>query len=79
MRKSKTRKTEKKLRTKNAPKVAKELKAKKIATKEKLEAWDKLPTEQWSDARKTRNGIAISKVEVTECGEKCGQETATNA
>lgn len=57
MRKSKTRKTDKKLKAKRLPQLLKEVKAKKRAIKAKLEAWRNLPPEQWTEARKVRNGV----------------------
>ena len=52
MRKSKTRKTERKAKAKANAKQKQELKANKEEAVEKYKAWQNLPIEEWSEARK---------------------------
>ena len=60
MRKSKIRKTERKLRSKNAAKYKREVKENKVEAKEKYQAWLNLPAEAWSDARKKHIPVQVT-------------------
>jgi len=55
-RKSKQRKAIRRDIAKKAPAKKKEIKAKKKETAAKLKSWLDLPVEQWTEARKARNG-----------------------
>ena len=65
MRKSKNKKTENKLRWLNASKTKKKEKEDELKEKEerdeKFQAWVDLPQEEWTDARKLKNGIELGE------------------
>ena len=58
MRKSKTRKTEKKAKAKSMKKQKSEIRAEEDATKEKYQEWLNLPEREWTEARKARNAAS---------------------